>query len=482
MSWETVIGLEIHVELKTESKIFCGCSTRFGGEPNTQVCPVCMGLPGALPVLNEQVLEYGVRAALALGCEIAGYSKFDRKNYFYPDLPKAYQISQFDLPLAQHGHVDFFFEGEQHRVRIHRVHIEEDAGKLLHAEDGGLTAEANVSLADFNRSGVPLIEIVTEPDLRSGEEARAFLNQLKTILAYADVSHLKMEEGNLRADVNVSVRPVGAAEFGTRTEMKNVSSFRAVVRGIEYEAPRQIEVIEKGGRIVQETRQWNETKGITVSLRSKEEAHDYRYFPEPDLPPLDISREYVERVRAELPELPDARRARYIRDFGLRDVDAGILTADKGLAAFFEEAVGLYPKDPKAIANWVLGDLLRLMNARSAEATDIPIKPAQLVATLELIDKGTISGKIAKTVFEEMVATGKDPEAIVKEQGLVQISDTSELERVIAEVIEKNPQPVADFRGGKESAAGFLVGQVMKATRGKANPGMVNELLKKALG
>ncbi|MGE5590727.1 MAG: Asp-tRNA(Asn)/Glu-tRNA(Gln) amidotransferase subunit GatB [Bacillota bacterium] len=482
MNWETIIGLEVHVELKTQSKIFCNCSTRFGGEPNTQVCPVCIGLPGALPVLNQQALDYAVRAALALNCQIAGYSKFDRKNYFYPDLPKAYQISQYDLPLAEHGYVDFVFNGEPRRVRIRRIHLEEDAGKLLHSEDGGLSSDANVSLVDFNRSGVPLIEIVSEPDLRSGEEARAYLNKLKTILAYADVSYLKMEEGNLRADVNVSVRPTGSTEFGTRTEMKNVSSFRAVVRGIEYEAERQVKMLEEGGSILQETRQWNETKGVTVALRSKEEAHDYRYFPDPDLPALDISREYVERIRAALPELPDARQARYVRDFGLRDVDAGILTSDLSLAAFYEEAARLYPKDPKAVANWVLGDLLRIMNARAAESDEIPITPKQLADTLKLIDQGTISGKIAKTVFEEMMATGKDPEVIVKEKGLVQISDTSELEKVIADVIAANPQPVADFRGGKETALGFLVGQVMKATRGKANPGMVNELLRRALG
>ncbi len=481
MTWETIIGLEVHVELKTESKIFCNCSTRFGGEPNTQVCPVCLGLPGALPVLNQQALEFATRAALALNCQIAGYSKFDRKNYFYPDLPKAYQISQYDLPLAEHGHVDFIFGGEPRRVRIRRIHLEEDAGKLLHSEDGGLSADANVSLVDFNRSGVPLIEIVSEPDLRSGEEARAYLNRLKTILAYADVSHLKMEEGNLRADVNVSVRPTGSTEFGTRTEMKNVSSFRAVVRGIEYEAERQVKVLDEGGSIRQETRQWNETKGVTIALRSKEEAHDYRYFPDPDLPALDISRDFVEGVRANLPELPDARQARYVRDYGLRDVDAGILTSDLSLAAFFEEAAGLYPKDPKAVANWVLGDLLRIMNARAAESDEIPITPKQLADTLMLIDRGTISGKIAKTVFEETMATGKDPEVIVKEKGLVQISDTSELEKVIADVIAANPQPVADFRSGKETALGFLVGQVMKATRGKANPGIVNELLMKAL-
>ncbi|KUK10328.1 MAG: Aspartyl/glutamyl-tRNA(Asn/Gln) amidotransferase subunit B [Clostridia bacterium 41_269] len=476
--YEAVIGLEVHAELKTKSKIFCSCSTEFGAEPNTQVCPVCLGLPGTLPVLNKKVVEYAIKAALALNCKIAEYSKFDRKNYFYPDLPKNYQISQYDLPIATDGYLTINIDGKEKRIGITRLHMEEDAGKLVHSNDD--ISRADYSLVDFNRAGVPLIEIVSKPDIRTPEEARIYLEQLKAILQYTDVSDCKMQEGSLRCDANVSVRPKGSSEFGTKTELKNMNSFKALQKALEYEINRQIELLEKGLSVVQETRTWNEQKGITETLRSKEEAHDYRYFPEPDLVPLVISRDWVEEIRKSLPELPSERKQRLIRDYGLPEYDAEVITRSKALADFYDECVKIYD-NPKEISNWVMGELLRLLNANNMEVEDSPIKPKDLVELLELQNKGIISGKIAKQVFDEMFETGKDAETIVNEKNLVQINDANEIEKIVDKVMEENPKSVEDYRNGKERALKFLVGQVMKETKGKANPQLVNEILKKKL-
>jgi len=475
--YETVIGLEVHVELKTRSKIFCDSTTEFGGEPNTHVCPVCMGLPGVLPVVNKNVVEYAIRAALALNCHIASYSKFDRKNYYYPDMPKNYQISQYDLPIAEHGYLNIEVNGETRRIGITRLHMEEDTGKLVHQ---GTITTTPFSLVDYNRAGVPLIEIVSEPDLRSPEEAYEYLNKLKAIIQYTGVSDCKMEEGSLRCDANVSVRPAGSKEFGTKTEIKNMNSFKALQKALTYEVERQIEVLEEGGRIVQETRTWDEGKGVTLSMRSKEYAHDYRYLPDPDLVPMVIDREWVENIKRSLPELPDDRKERYVSEFGLPAYDAMVLTNTKELADYFEACVAAY-SNPKAVSNWVMGDLSRLLNANNTDITSCPIKPEQLAAMLQLIEKGTISGKIAKTVFEEMFASGKDAETIVKEKGLVQISDEGAIAAIVDDVIAKNQKSVEDYRAGKDRALGFLVGQVMKASKGKANPELVNKLLKERL-
>lgn len=475
--YETVIGLEVHVELKTNSKIFCDSTTEFGGEPNTHICPVCLGLPGVLPVVNRKVVEYAVRAALALNCEIASFSKFDRKNYYYPDMPKNYQISQYDLPIAQRGQLEIEVGGETRRIGITRLHMEEDTGKLVHQ---GTITTTPYSLVDYNRAGVPLIEIVSEPDLRSPEEAREYLEKLKAIIQYTGVSDCKMEEGSLRCDANVSVRPAGSPGLGTKTEIKNMNSFKALYRALGYEVERQIGVLEEGGRIVQETRTWDEGKGITLPMRSKEEAHDYRYLPDPDLVPLVIDREWVEEIKRSLPELPDARKERYEREFGLPRYDAGVLTNTRELADYFESCLAAY-NNPKTVANWIMGDLSRLLNAGNMEIKECQVKPGQLAGMLRLIDDGTISGKIAKGVFEEMFETGKDAAVIVKEKGLTQISDEGAVAAVVDEVIANNPKSVADYRAGKEKAMGFLVGQVMKATRGKANPDLVNRLLKERL-
>jgi aspartyl-tRNA(Asn)/glutamyl-tRNA(Gln) amidotransferase subunit B len=468
--YETVIGLEVHVELHTKSKIFCGCSTSFGAPPNTHTCPICLGHPGVLPVLNRQAVEYAMKAAMALNCEIASVSKFDRKNYFYPDSPKAYQISQYDQPIGRNGWIDIEVNGETKRIGITRLHLEEDAGKLTHV-DGGYA-----SLVDFNRVGTPLIEIVSEPDLRSPEEARAYLEKLRAIMQYCDVSDVKMEEGSLRCDANISLRPVGQKEFGTKTELKNMNSFRGVQRGLEYEQWRQADVLDSGGRIVQETRRWDEAQGKTLSMRSKEEAHDYRYFPDPDLVRLTISDEWKESVRRTIPELPDARKARYTGDYGLPSYDAEVITASRKLADFFEESLN-YTNDAKAVSNWIMGDLLGYLNANNLELDDVKITGQGLGEMIGLIEKGTISGKIAKTVFKSMLETGKLPGQIVEEQGLVQISDEGAIRAIIDKVVGNNPQSVADYKAGKEKAVGFLVGQVMKETRGKANPGLVNKLI-----
>lgn len=476
--YEAVIGLEVHVELKTKTKIFCGCPTEFGGEPNTHVCPICLGLPGTLPVLNKKVLEYAIKAGLALNCQIAEFSKFDRKNYFYPDLPKAYQISQYDLPIAEHGYLDINVNGENKRIGITRIHMEEDAGKLVH--QGATISSSNSSLVDYNRTGVPLIEIVSEPDIRSAEEAKAYLEMLKAVIEYTGVSDVRMEQGSLRCDANVSIRPVGAQEFGTKTEVKNLNSFKAVQKAIEYEIARQEEVLADGEKIIQETRTWDDNKGITLSLRSKEEAHDYRYFPDPDLTPLVISKEWIEEIKADLPELPAAKKERLIKEQGLPEYDAGVITSSRALADFYDQTVVQY-NDPKKVSNWIMVELLGMANAQGLEITETKITPDGLAKLLQLIDKGTISGKIAKQVFAEMFATGKDPEVIVKEKGLVQISDEDQLNTIIEEVVANNPKPVEEFKAGKEKAIGFLVGQVMKATKGQANPGLVNKLLKEKL-
>jgi aspartyl-tRNA(Asn)/glutamyl-tRNA(Gln) amidotransferase subunit B len=472
--FETVIGLEVHVELSTNSKIFCGCPTEFGAPPNTHTCPICLGHPGVLPVLNRQAVEFAMKAALALNCEISRETKFDRKNYFYPDLPKAYQISQYDQPIGQNGWIDIEVNGVKKRIGITRLHLEEDAGKLTHAPYGG------GSLVDFNRVGVPLIEIVSEPDIRSPEEARAYLEKLKAILQYTEVSDVKMEQGSLRCDANVSIRPVGQKEFGTKTELKNMNSFRFVQMALEYEVDRQKHLVLSGGKVTQETRRWDEGEKKTILMRSKEEAHDYRYFPDPDLVRLQISEEWINRVKASIPELPDARQARYVEQYGLSANDAGIITMTRDSADFYDEAVKT-GADPKAVANWLMGDLFGYLNANNLELADVKITPTGLGEMIKLIEKGTISSKIAKTVFKEMVETGKDPAKVVEEQGLVQISDEGELKRVVEEVVAANPQAVQDFKNGNDKAIGFFVGQVMKQTKGKANPPMVNKLLMEAL-
>ncbi len=478
--YEIVIGLEVHSELKTNSKIFCCSSTEFGGDPNTHICPVCLGLPGVLPVANKKVVEFAIKAGLALNCRIAEFSKFDRKNYYYPDLPKNYQISQYDLPIAEHGYLDITVDGQQKRIGITRVHMEEDAGKLNH--EGESMATARYSLVDYNRTGVPLIEIVSEPDIRSPEEARLYLEKMKAILQYTGVSDCKMEEGSLRCDANISVRPVGQKEFGTRTELKNMNSFRALQKALEYEVERQIDVLEDGGRVIQETRTWDEARGITLSMRSKEEAHDYRYFPDPDLVPMIISPQWIEEIRQTLPELPDARRERYIRDYGLPPYDAEVITGSKELSDYFDEGLK-HTGNAKALSNWVMGELLKFINASgiSVADSDFPIRPASLAELVNLIDRGEISGKIAKDVFAEMQQKGDSPAAIVEAKGLKQISDQGAIAAVVDEVIANNPQSVEDFKNGKEKAIGFLVGQVMKATKGQANPGVVNQLLREKL-
>ncbi|TCO67693.1 Asp-tRNA(Asn)/Glu-tRNA(Gln) amidotransferase subunit GatB [Caldanaerobacter subterraneus] len=473
MKYEAVIGLEVHAELLTDSKIFCGCSTKFGSEPNTQVCPVCLGLPGTLPVLNKKVVEYAVRAGLALNCTIANFSKMDRKNYFYPDLPKAYQISQYDLPLCSNGYIEIEVEGGTKRIGIKRIHIEEDAGKLLHEGTDG-------SLVDYNRAGVPLIEIVSEPDISTPEEAYQYLVKLKSILEYTEVSDCKMQEGSLRVDTNVSVRPVGTTDLGTKIELKNLNSFKAVQKALEYEIKRQIKVLEEGGTIVQETRRWNEAKGITEPMRTKEEAHDYRYFPEPDLVPIIVTEEWKEEIRKTLPEMPDAKRERFITQYGLPEYDAKVITSSKKMADFFEKCASNY-HSPKIVSNWLMGEFARLLNDTGREIDEVPITPDMLIELLKLVDDNVISGSIAKTVFEEMFFTGKNPQIIVEEKGLRQIADEGELRRIVRKVIEENPKSVEDYKKGKEKALGFLVGQVMKETKGKANPQLTNQLLREEL-
>ncbi|MEX2461617.1 MAG: Asp-tRNA(Asn)/Glu-tRNA(Gln) amidotransferase subunit GatB [Paenibacillaceae bacterium] len=472
--YETVIGLEVHVELHTHSKIFCGCPTTFGAPPNSHTCPVCLGHPGVLPVLNKQAVEFAMKAAMALNCQIATESKFDRKNYFYPDSPKAYQISQYDKPIGEHGWIEIEVDGVTKRIGITRLHLEEDAGKLTHV-DGGYA-----SLVDFNRVGTPLIEIVSEPDLRSPEEARAYLEKIKAIMQYCEVSDVKMEEGSLRCDANVSIRPLGQEKLGTRTELKNMNSFRGVQKGLEYEEIRQASVLDSEGTIIQETLRWDDAQGKTISMRGKEEAHDYRYFPDPDLVRMYIDDEWKARVRATIPELPDARKARYATEFGLPSYDAAVITASKDMADFFQESLR-YTSDAKAVSNWIMGDLLGYMNANSLELSQVLITGQGLGEMIGLIEQGIISSKIAKTVFKAMLESGKLPKIIVEEQGLVQISDEGAIQAEVEKIVNNNPQSVADFKAGKEKAVGFLVGQVMKETKGKANPGLVNKLILECL-
>jgi aspartyl-tRNA(Asn)/glutamyl-tRNA(Gln) amidotransferase subunit B len=480
-NWETVIGLEVHVELSTETKVWCSCRNEFGAEPNTNVCPVCMALPGALPVLNEQALAFTVKAGLALNCEIPHFSKFDRKNYFYPDNPSDYQISQLDLPLCKDGFVEITLkDGTIKQIRIQRIQLETDAGKLLHAGDD--VAEATSSLVDFNRAGVPLIEIVSHPDLRSSEEAFAYLEKVRSIIKYCGVSDVKMEEGSMRCDVNISLRPAGASEFGTRAELKNVNSFSAAVRGIEYEIKRQREILEAGGQVEQETRSWRDAKGISVTLRSKEEAEDYRYFPEPDLPPVVLNEEWIDRIGQTLPELPDEIRHRMENEYGLSAYDASIIVSEREFAEWYDRAVELAGKDAaKAVANWQINELFRVMNDKGLGPDQIPVGPEQLAGMLKLMEKGTITGKIAKTVFEKMVASGKDAESIVKEEGLTQVADEGELLKIALELVAANPKGVEDWKAGKAAAAQWFVGQMMKVTRGRANPQLALKLVTEAL-
>ncbi|SFT63700.1 aspartyl/glutamyl-tRNA(Asn/Gln) amidotransferase subunit B [Selenomonas sp. GACV-9] len=478
MKYEAVIGLEIHCELKTNTKIFCGCATTFGADQNTHVCPVCLGMPGVLPTINKRVVEFGIKAGLATNCEINKYSKFDRKNYYYPDLPKNWQTSQYDLPIAEHGWVDIDVEGKKKRIRLTRIHMEEDAGKLVHS--GTTIKDSSSSNVDYNRTGVPLLEIVSEPDMSSAEEARAYMEKIKSIMEYIDVSNCRMEEGNLRADINVSLRPVGSKELGTRTEMKNINSFKNLEDAINYEIERQEEVLEDGGHIVQETRTFDPARGITLSMRSKENAHDYRYMPEPDLPPIVTSEETIEKYRSELPELPDARRARLESEYGLSDYDAGIITSSRAMAEYFD-AVIAEGADPKLAANWIMGDLSKELNADGIDISKSPVEAKRLGEMIQLIMKDTISGKIAKKVFKEMWTNPDSPEKIVKDKGLVQITDTKAIEGIVDEVIANNQKAVDDYKGGNKKAIGALVGQVMKASKGKANPQMVNKLLAEKL-
>ncbi|HEU5439591.1 MAG TPA: Asp-tRNA(Asn)/Glu-tRNA(Gln) amidotransferase subunit GatB [Ktedonobacterales bacterium] len=485
--YELVIGLEVHAQLRTQSKMFCGCSSDYANAaPNSHCCPICMGYPGVLPVINSEAIDKTIMTALALNCEIPEFSKFDRKNYGYPDLPKGYQISQYDRPLSRDGFLTVEVNGEQRRIGITRVHLEEDTGRLLHRNEAG----ASFTLVDLNRAGVPLMEIVGEPDIRSAEEARLYMEKLRQILLYLGVSSGRMEEGALRCDANVSVRPRGSSEFGVKTEIKNMNSFRAVERAIAYEAQRQIEILRSGGTIEQETRGWVEDKGITVSQRSKEYAQDYRYFPEPDLPPLVVSREWVERIRAQMPELPDARRERFERAYSLAHKDAVALTAERELADYYEDvlragngtgAAGT-PERAKTAANWVLGDLRRLLNAEGLEITASRVKPGDLAALLAMLDAGKISGKQAKDVLEKAFAGGESPAAIVEREGIAQLADTAALERVVDEVIAENPKAVEDYQTGKTAAVQFLVGQVMKRTKGSAKPDIVRPILLGKLG
>ena len=478
MQYETKIGLEVHAQLLTDSKIFCSCSTRFGESPNNNTCPICLGMPGVLPVLNRRVVELTIKAALATSCRIISYSQFARKNYFYPDLPKGYQISQYELPLARGGCIELEMDQGQRtkKIGINRIHMEEDAGKLLHELDG---VPADHSYVDFNRTGVPLIEIVSEPHINTPEEASEYLRILRSMLQYLEVCDGNMEQGSFRCDANISLRPQGAAVLGTKVEIKNMNSFRNVMRALEYEAGRQASLLDSGEKIIQETRLWNVNQGITESMRGKEEAHDYRYFPDPDLVPLVIDDAWIDEIRSTLPELPREKKERFIREYNIPEYDANILTETRPLADYFEECIKSFAQ-PKTISNWIMGDVLRHVTD-TRQVADFAATPQHLGEMLKLIDNGTISGKIAKTVFEDMAATGKMPEDIVRERGLVQVSDESALEKAIQEVLTANEDQVAQYRQGKEKVFGFLVGQVMKATKGKANPQVVNELLKKML-
>ncbi len=474
MRFEPVIGLEVHAQLKTKTKIFCGCLTAFGDPPNTHTCPVCLGMPGVLPVLNKKVVTYAVRMALATHCTLAPVSRFARKNYFYPDLPKGYQISQYEEPLAEKGYIEIEIDGQRKRIGITRIHMEEDAGKLTHDPRRGL------SRVDFNRTGVPLIEIVSEPDIRSAQEAAAYLKQLRSILRYLDICDGNMEEGSFRCDANISVREKGERTFGTRTELKNLNSFRHVERALALEIDRQTEILKEGGRVLQETRLYDPDRDRTRSMRGKEEAHDYRYFPDPDLVPLKLHKDWIEAIRKGLPELPMEKKDRFMDAYGLPAYDAEILTSSRDLADYFEHCLRSFPR-PKTVSNWIMGPLLGLLNTRHLSIQESPISHGALAELLALIEDGVINRKIAKSVFDEMADTGKRPKAIVEKKGLVQVSDARVLEAAVQQVLRQSPEEVQAYRAGKTKLLGYFVGQVMKATKGKANPGLVNEILKKQL-
>lgn len=474
MTYEVVIGVEVHAQLRTRSKMFCGCGTTFGLSPNSQTCPVCLGLPGALPVINQAAVEMAIRAGQALNCTIATNNRFARKNYFYPDLPKGYQISQYESPICEHGWIEIGTGESRKRVKIRRAHLEEDAGKNVHAAGTG------GSRVDLNRAGTPLLEIVTEPDMRSSDDVVAYLKSLRDILMYLEVCDGNMDEGSFRCEPNLSLRPIGQEAYGTKVELKNINSFKFVKDAIEYEIKRQTKVLNEGGRIYQETRLWNLERGETAIMRSKEEAHDYRYFPDPDLVPLKLDPEWVESFRVGLPELPSARASRFASEYGLPAYDAGILTASKGIADYFEACLQLFSQ-PKTVSNWVMGELMRELNASGTDVSASPVSPERLVSLLQMVDEGRISLKVARDIFPDLYSSGKTPQQIVQEKGLTQVSDEGQLDAIIADVLVKNPTQVAQFREGKQQVLGFLVGQVMKASAGKANPGKVNELLKKKL-
>ncbi len=474
MEFLTTMGLEVHCELSTKTKIFCSCSTEFGGEPNTHVCEVCTGMPGSLPMLNEQVVEYAIRTGLATNCTITQYNKFDRKNYFYPDLPKAYQVSQLYMPICQNGHIDIEVNGVKKAIRIKEIHMEEDAGKLIH------DPWDDCSLVDYNRCGVPLLEIVSEPDFESGDEVIAYLTKLKSILQYIDVSDCKMEQGSLRADVNLSVRPVGQTELGTRTEMKNINSFKAIARAIEGERKRQIEVITDGKKVVQETRRWDDNKGSSFAMRSKENAQDYRYFPEPDLVPIEISDEWIEKVKNGLPELPTAKKERYIAEYGLPEYDVDIITGSKYLVKIFEKATEICG-EPKEVSNWIMGEVLRMASETSTEFEDIKFNPDSLGKLIVILKNKVINRNTAKEVFEKVFTDDIDPEKYIKENGLEMVTDNGAVEAIVKAVIEANPKAVAEFKGGSAKVKGFIIGQCMKQLKGKADPGTVNKIVAEEL-
>lgn len=474
MQYQMVVGLEVHVELSTKSKIFCSCTTEFGGEPNTHVCPVCSGMPGVLPVLNKKVVEFAVRAGLATNCEITRYNKFDRKNYFYPDLPKAYQVSQLYLPICRNGKVEIEVDGVKKHIGIHEIHMEEDAGKLVHDPWDDCT------LVDYNRCGVPLLEIVSEPDFRSADEVIAYLTKLRETMMYLGVSDCKMQEGSMRADVNISVMPVGSKKFGTRTEMKNMNSFKAIYKAINYEANRQIEILESGGVVTQETRRWDDNKDASFAMRSKENAQDYRYFPEPDLLPIEISQEWIDRATRTMPELPEEKRARYIREFGLTEYDASVITSERQIAYLFEDLVK-FTKEPKESCNLVMGELMRLMSETGTLAEELNINPHKIADLITLVKSGQINRTVYKDVFEKLFKENIDPKKYIKENGLTMLDDASLVEKTIDEIIANNEKSIEDLKAGKTKAKGYLVGQTMKALKGKANPQTVNEILDKKL-